>query len=132
MSLINNFLITNLDLPIILFFSVANSARLVISLAILFSNPLQFYVAISIIFPTLVAPRVLREKHTFAEYLLRYGVILFCCKRLTFTSTLLFYIRPSADAFYLQHLYLIFGISIRPSIPVFNTQNLYLTPITFI
>ena len=59
---------------------LANSARLVISLAILTSNPLQFYVAISIIFPTIIAPRVPREKHVLAEYILRYGIMLSCCK----------------------------------------------------
>merc|ERR1711963_566822 len=61
-------------------FRLADSARLVISMAILFSNPLQFYVAISIIFPSLVAPYVRRDKHVLAEYGLRYGILLFCCK----------------------------------------------------
>ena len=61
-------------------FRLADSARLVISMAILFSNPLQFYVAISIIFPSLVAPYVERDKHILAEYGLRYGILLFCCK----------------------------------------------------
>ena len=63
-------------------FSVANSARLIISLAILFSNPLQFYVAISIIFPTLIAPYIKRQNHVKAEYVLRYFIMLFCCKYL--------------------------------------------------
>ena len=63
-------------------FSVANSGRLIISLAILFSNPLQFYVAISIIFPTLMAPYIKRQNHVKAEYVLRYFIMLFCCKYL--------------------------------------------------
>ncbi len=62
------------------FSSLANSARVVISLAILFSNPLQFYVAVSIIFPEIIAPRVNRKWHVLSEYLLRYAIILFCCK----------------------------------------------------
>ena len=63
-------------------FSVANSGRLIISLAILFSNPLQFYVAISIVFPTLIAPYIKRQNHVKAEYVLRYFIMLFCCKYL--------------------------------------------------
>ena len=59
---------------------LANSARIVISLAILFSNPLQFYVAISIIFPTIIAPRVEATKHVKAEYALRYFIIVMCCE----------------------------------------------------
>ena len=64
------------------FFRLANSARLAISLAILFSNPLQFYVAISIIFPTLIAPYIRRERHLLSEYILRFSIMLFCCKYL--------------------------------------------------
>jgi hypothetical protein len=52
----------------------------VISLAILFSNPLQFYVAVSIIFPEVLAPRLNRKWHVVAEFTLRYAIILFCCK----------------------------------------------------
>ena len=59
---------------------LANSARIVISLAILFSNPLQFYVAISIIFPNVISPRVDASKHVLAEYILRYSIIIICCK----------------------------------------------------
>ena len=59
---------------------LANSARIVISLAILLSNPLQFYVAISIIFPNIIASRVEASKHLAAEYVLRYSIIIFCCK----------------------------------------------------
>ena len=59
---------------------LAISARIVISLAILLSNPLQFYVAISIIFPNLISKRVPPNKHVFAEYMLRYSIILICCK----------------------------------------------------
>ena len=59
---------------------LAISARIVISLAILFSNPLQFYVAISIIFPNIIANRVPVEKHLAAEYALRYFIIITCCK----------------------------------------------------
>ena len=59
---------------------LANSARIVISVAILLSNPLQFYVAISIIFPTIIAPRVEATKHVKAEYALRYFIIVMCCE----------------------------------------------------
>ena len=59
---------------------LANSARVVISLAILLSNPLQFYVAISIIFPSLISPRVEANTHVIAEYALRYAIIIICCK----------------------------------------------------
>ena len=59
---------------------IANSARLVISLAILFSNPLQFYVAISILFPNILAPRIARQNHFKAEIVLRILVMFSCCK----------------------------------------------------
>ena len=59
---------------------LANSARIVISLAILLSNPLQFYVAISIIFPNVISQRIQPSKHVFAEYVLRYSIIILCCK----------------------------------------------------
>jgi len=55
----------------------ANSARLMSSLAILLTNPLQFYIAIIIIFP-IIAPRVDPKHHLLAEYSLRYGIILIC------------------------------------------------------
>ena len=53
---------------------------MVISLAIIFSNPLQFYVAVSIIFPEVIAPRINRKWHVLAEYVLRYAIIAFCCE----------------------------------------------------
>ena len=59
---------------------LANSARIVISVAILLSNPLQFYVAISIIFPNVISPRVHESHHVVAEYVLRYFIIIVCCK----------------------------------------------------
>ena len=63
---------------------LANSARIVSSLAILLTNPLQFYIAISIIIPNVVAPRVRPNRHVLAEFLLRYLLILICCKTFKF------------------------------------------------
>jgi len=59
---------------------LANSARLVSSAAILLTNCLPFYIAISIIFPHFVAPRKQNKKHNFlmAEYILRFSIIITC------------------------------------------------------
>lgn len=59
---------------------LANSARIVSSIAILLTNPLQFYIAIIIIFPALIAPRVREDRQIFWEYVLRYSIIAVCCK----------------------------------------------------
>ena len=88
---------------------VAISARIVICLAILLSNPLQFYVAISIIFPNLIAHRVPENKHVLAEYLLRYSIIVICCKYIAPTSykpkRIIFYYK-----FFITHTNITFGI----------------------
>ena len=59
---------------------LAISARIVISFAILLSTPLQFYVAVSIIFPNVISERVPAKRHLLAEYILRYSIIIICCK----------------------------------------------------
>ena len=61
-----------------IFFRIANSARIVSSVAILLTNPLQFYVALSILIPTLGLKEM--KWPLLAEYAVRYTVVIASCK----------------------------------------------------
>lgn len=57
---------------------VANSARVVSSLAITLTNPLQFYVALTIIIPYMGIEQ--QSWPVLKEYFVRYTIIFSCCK----------------------------------------------------
>ena len=59
---------------------------LAFTLAIFFSYGLQFYVPINDILLPEIHSRVSPEKHLFAEYCLRYGLVLFTCKYALFIN----------------------------------------------
>ena len=58
---------------------IANSARIVSSVAILLTNPLQFYAALSILIPTLGLKEM--KWPLIAEYAVRYTVVIASCKQ---------------------------------------------------